>query len=79
MFTLQIYTKPYSFGNIFINKLGRILIAKPFYSSTNLGTQFSISTGNISNDAESAVIVVVTIAARVFIGFFWSKMKLPML
>jgi len=79
MFTLQIYTKPHSFGNIFINKLGRILIAKPFYSSTNLGTQFSISTGNISNDAESAVNVAVTIAARVFIGFFWSKMKLPML
>ena len=79
MFTLQIYTKPHSFGNIFINKLDEIRKANPFYSSTTLGTQFSISTGNISNDAESAVIVPVTIAARVFIGFFWSKMKLPML
>ena len=79
MFTLQIYTKQYSFGNNFINKLDEIQKANPFYSSTNLGTQFSISTCNISNDAESAVIVPVTIAARVFIGFFWSKMKLPML
>ena len=79
MFTLQIYTKPHSFGNIFINKLYEIQKAKLFYFSNNLGTQFSISTGNISNDAESAVIVAVTTAARVFIGFFWSKMKLPML
>ena len=79
MFTLQIYTKPHSFGNIFINKLDKIQKAKPSYSSTNPGTQFSLSTCNISNDAESAVIVPVTIAARVFIGFFWSNMKLPML
>ena len=67
---------------VFIRVGGQIvphLRKQTSYSSTSLGTHSTISTGSISKLAVSFDIARVTTAARVFIGFFWSKMKLPML